>query len=160
MSTESKNHLTGLVLSILMLLTLLNSGYFFLGILHLSIGKWLAFNACSLATIVYLICYISYRIYGYEFISAIPILPLYYYGTMGLFIMPWDVDNLFAHISHIVITLTVIWLVYGFIKSKKFEQLGKGIIISVVLFVPIFAFIQIYVQNHINEFMQILKNVR
>lgn len=159
MSKINKNHLAGLVLTVLMVLSLLNSGFFFLGILKLSIGKWLAFNACSLATIIYLVCYISYRITQKVYLIAIPILPLYYYGTMGLFILPWNETNIFAHISHILITLTLIWLLYGLIKNKKYEQLGIGLFIAVLVCVPIFAIIQVFTQSHINEFIQLLENM-
>lgn len=157
MSSDHKNQIASLVLAVLMLLALLNSGYFFLGVLQLSIGGWLAFNACSLAIIAYLICFIVFRITKKDFMLAIPFLPLYYYGTMGLFIMPWNGSNVFAHITHIIITLNIIWTLLPFLKERKFESLGKGLLWGIAFFVPVFAYIQTYVQTHLSEFNSLLK---
>lgn len=159
MNSENKNQSIYTVLAVLILLALLNSGYFFLGMLKLSISKWLAFNACSLAAVVYLVCFIAFRITKKEYLLAIPLLPLYYYGTMGLFIMPWNGSNLFAQITHIIITINILWVIYGFLKERKFESLGKGLLIGIAVFVPVFAYIQTYVQLHINEFMQALQKM-
>lgn len=159
MSSENKNQSISIVLAVLMLLALLNSSYFFLGILKLSISKWLAFNACSLAGIVYLICFVIFRITRKSYLLAIPLLPLYYYGTMGLFIMPMNESNIFAHVSHVIITLNILWVLYGFLKEREFESLGKGLLIGIVVFVPVFAYIQTFVQSHLNEFMQALQKM-
>jgi hypothetical protein len=159
MNFRNKTQVTGFILSLLMLFTLINSSYFFLFILKLNIGKWLAFNACSLAIMVYLICYIGYRITKKEELLAFPLLPLYYYGTMGLFIMPWNEANVFAQITHIIITINILWIMYMLLKERKYESIGKGILIATFIFVPIFAYIQTYNQLHINEFMQALQSI-
>lgn len=159
MNLKNKKQAIGIVLSFLMLLTLLNSSYFFLAMLKLSIGKWLAFNACSLAIIVYLLCFAFYIITKKECLLAIPLLPLYYYGTMGLFVMPWNAANTFAQITHIIITVNVLWLLYVLLKEHKLESLGKGLLIGILVFVPIFAYIQSYTQLHMNEFMQALQRM-
>lgn len=159
MNLKNKKQAIGIVLSFLMLLTLLNSSYFFLAMLKLSIGKWLAFNACSLAIIVYLLCFAFYIITKKEYLLAIPLLPLYYYGTMGLFVMPWNAANTFAQITHIIITVNVLWLLYVLLKEHKLESLGKGLLIGILVFVPIFAYIQSYTQLHMNEFMQALQRM-
>jgi len=57
MHSKFKN-IVSYVLAILLLLAFLNSGYFFLGMLKLSVGKWLAFNACSLAILIFLVCFV------------------------------------------------------------------------------------------------------
>ncbi|WP_131838907.1 hypothetical protein [Acetobacteroides hydrogenigenes] len=157
MTSNSKMQVVGLALSVIMLLTLLNSGYFFLAMLKLSIGKWLAFNACSLATIAYLLCFVLYKTTKRDYILAIPLLPLYYYGTMGMFVMPWNEANLFPQITHIIITLNVLWIVYVLLKEHKFEALGKGSLLGMIIFVPIFACIQGYTQQHMGEFMAVLQ---
>ncbi len=159
MSLISKKQSINYILSAIMLLTLLNSGYFFLAILKLNIGQWLAFNACSLSIIAYLICYILYKIKKKNYLLAIPLLPLYYYGTMGLFLMPWDQANIFSQITHIVITVNVLWILYILIKENDFESIGKGALLGIIFFVPIFAYIQSYTQLHIDEFLKVLKSM-
>lgn len=159
MNSIKKNQIVSIVLAVLMLLNLLNSCYFFIGILKLSIDKWLAFNACSLASISYLLLFIVSRVWKKNFLLAIPLLPLYYYGTMGLFVMPWTEANIFAHIGHIVITLNFIWILYMFIVEHKYESLGKGFLIGIVIYVPLFTYIQNYMQLHIEEFMKVLQKM-
>lgn len=150
---------TGLVLAILLLGSLLNSGYFFLGMLNLSVGKWLAFNACSLAIMVYLICYVLFRVIKRDDLLAVPLLPLYYYGTMGLFVMPWNAANAFAQVTHVLITLNVLWILFRFLKGCKFESLGRGLFAGMIVFVPVFAYIQSFTQVHMNEFLKILQGI-
>jgi hypothetical protein len=159
MNSKNKKQITGFILSGLMLLALVNSGCFFLGILKLNIVKWLAFNACSVAIIVYLVCFVLFRITKKDYLLAIPLLPLYYYGTMGLFVMPWNEANLFAQITHIVITINVVWILFGFLNEHKFESLGRGLLVGILGFVPVIACIQSYAQLHMNELTQLLQSL-
>lgn len=160
MSLKNKNQIIGNILTVFMLLALLNSGYFFMSIVKLEIGEWLAFNACSLSIIVYLICFTFSKITKEDFFLAIALVPLYYYGTIGLFVIPWNTANMFAQITHIIITLNVIWILYVLLKESKYESLGKGMLIGVLVFVPVFAVIQSYSQSHMSEFMQMLQKVQ
>lgn len=143
-----------------MLLTFLNSAYFFLLIAKFGLVEWLAFNACSVSIIIYLVCFTCFQITKKYFILAIALVPLYYYGTMGLFVTTWDTANIFSQITHIIITLNVIWILFVLLKEFKFESLGKGLLIGVLLFVPLFAIIQNYLQVHMIELMQLLQKVQ
>lgn len=160
MSLKNKNQIIGYLLAAFMLLALLNSAYFFMSIVKLEIGGWLAFNACSLSITVYLICFTFFKITKKDFFLAIALVPLYYYGTMGLFVIPWNAVNMLAQITHIIITLNVIWILYVLLKESRYESLGKGMLIGVLLFVPVFAVVQSYSQLHMTEFMQMLQKVQ
>lgn len=157
MSLKNKNQITGYLLTAFMLLALLNSAYFFLFVVKLGIGEWLAFNACSLAIMVHLVCFICFRFTKKDFFLAVALVPLYYYGTMGLFVVPWDVANMFAQITHIIITLDVIWILFVLFNDSGFESLGKGLLVGMLVFVPLFALIQHYLQLHQAEILQILQ---
>ena len=157
MSLNNRNLSIGYILAVLMFLAFLNSAYFFLTIAKFRLVEWLAFNACSVSIIVHLICFTCFRITNKDFFLAIALVPLYYYGTMGLFVMSWDVANMFSQITHIIITINVIWILFVLLKESKFESLGKGLLIGVILFVPLFAIIQCYSQLHMVEFMQLLQ---
>ena len=160
MSLKNKNQVIGYLLAALMVLTLLNSAHFFTSIVKLQIGEWLAFNACSLAIISYLACFACFQITKKDFFLAIALVPLYYYGSMGLFIVPWNAANMFSQITHIIITLNVIWILFVLLKESRYESLGKGLLIGVLVFVPVFAVIQTYLQLHMAEFMQMLQKVQ
>lgn len=160
MSLKNKNQVVGYLLAALMVLTLLNSAHFFTSIVKLQIGEWLAFNACSLAIISYLACFACFQITKKDFFLAIALVPLYYYGSMGLFVVPWNAANMFSQITHIIITLNVIWILFVLLKESRYESLGKGLLIGVLVFVPVFAVIQTYSQLHMAEFMQMLQKVQ
>lgn len=159
MKINNKSKIIGYILAVLMLLSLLNSAYFFLSVAGFSLINWLIFNACSLSIVIYLICFVCYQFKKEDFYLAIALVPLYYYGTMGLFVVSWDAANMFAQVTHIVITLNVIWILYLMLKKSEFESLGKGLLIGVLLFVPLFATIQTYSQLHMNDFLQLLQKV-
>ncbi|WP_101688604.1 hypothetical protein [Dysgonomonas massiliensis] len=160
MNSNNKSQIIGIGLTILMLLSLLNSGYFFLVAVQLNVSQWLAFNACSLTMIVYLVCFTIYLVRKESLWLSIPLLPMYYYGTMGLFLMPWNEVNIFAHATHVIITITILWTLYTLLKKLEFEILGKGLLVSMIVFVPIIAVIQTYNQANFEEFMQLLQNMQ
>lgn len=159
-SKKKSSPIGGIILAVLMLLALLNSAYFFVYTAKFEILDWLAFNACSVAIIIYLFCFILFLISKKDFFIAIAILPLYYYGTMGLFVISWDAENIITQITHIIITLNVIWILSVLLKKFRFESLGKGLLIGMLLFVPMFVVIQQYSQQHMDEFLQLLQNVQ
>ena len=74
--------------------------------------------------------------------------------------MPWNEANMFAQATHIIITLNVLWILFVLLKNSKFESIGKGLLIGVFLFVPVFAVIQSYTQLHMDTFMQMLQNIK
>jgi hypothetical protein len=73
--------------------------------------------------------------------------------------MPWNESNMFAQITHIIITLNILWIVFAFLRERKFESLGKGLLWGIAVFVPVFACIQAYVQIHMNEFTSALQKM-
>jgi len=159
MISKIKNQSLGYLLAIVMLLALLNSAYFFLAVAKFSLGAWLTFNACSVSMIVYLVCFACFQVTKKDFFLAIAFIPLYYYGTMGLFVLPWDAVNMFAQITHLIITLNVIWILFKLLKEFKYESLGKGLLIGVLLFVPLFAIIQSNLQVHLSDYLQLLQKL-
>lgn len=157
MVLKNKSQILGYLLAVFMLLALIGSTYFFLSVMKLGMGEWLAFNACSLSIIVYLICFTCFQVTKKYFFLAIALVPLYYYGTMGLFLTTWNATNMFPQITHLIITLNVIWILFVLLKESGFESLGKGLLIGVLVFVPVFAVIQSYTQLHMAEFMRMLE---
>lgn len=159
MSLLNKKNAISSVLAVLLFLAMLNSAFFFISALGFGPGQWLAFNACSVAIIAHVVCFAAYLRTKNAFWLAIPLLPMYYYGTMGLFLMEWSANNAFAHITHVLITINVVWILYTFIKERDYSALGRGLLAGMIIFVPIFAIIQTYNQAHINEFIQALQKL-
>lgn len=157
---KNKIQIAGYLLAGLLLFALLNSAYFFLSIVGMSFIEWLAFNACSLSVMAYLVCFACFKVFKKHHFLAVVLLPLYYYGTMGLFVTSWNSSTAFAQITHIIITLNVIWLLVVLLKQSAYEALAKGLLVGLLVFVPVFAFIQNYMQLHGAELSKMLEKLQ
>ena len=157
MNLTKTEKITGIALSIvLLLLTLSGSGYFFFT-LKVTFVQWLAYNACSPSSLVYLGCLIVFWVTKKTVWLPLAFLPMYYFGTMGLFTFTWSGANIFAQMSHITMTLNLIWAGYVLYRIGDYKAFAQGLLWSIVLFVPYIAFVMYYCRTHAEEISQILE---
>jgi len=78
---------------------------------------------------------------------------------MGLFVMPWNSANAIAQITHIIVTLSILWILYLLLKERKYDSLGKGLLIGMIVFVPLFAYLQDFNQLHMAEYLKALQSM-
>lgn len=157
MNLTKTEKITGIALAIvLLLLTLSGSGYFF-STLKVSFVQWLAYNACSPSSLVYLGCLIVFWVTKKTFWLPLAFLPMYYFGTMGLFTFTWSGANIFAQMSHITMTLNLIWAGYVLYRIGDYKAFAQGLLWSIVLFVPYIAFVMYYCRTHAEEISQLLE---
>ena len=157
MNLTKTEKITGIALAIvLLLLTLSGSGYFFFT-LKVTFVQWLAYNACSPSSLVYLGCLIVFWVTKKTFWLPLAFLPMYYFGTMGLFTFTWSGANIFAQMSHITMTLNLIWAGYVLYRIGDYKAFAQGLLWSIVLFVPYIAFVMYYCRTHVEEISQLLE---
>ena len=157
MNLTKTEKITGIALAIvLLLLTLSGSGYFF-STLKVSFVQWLAYNACSPSSLVYLGCLIVFWVTKKTVWLPLAFLPMYYFGTMGLFTFTWSGANIFAQMSHITMTLNLIWAGYVLYRIDDYKAFAQGLLWSIVLFVPYIAFVMYYCRTHAEEISQLLE---
>ena len=157
MNLTKTEKITGIALAIvLLLLTLSGSGYFF-STLKVSFVQWLAYNACSPSSLLYLGCLIVFWVTKKTVWLPLAFLPMYYFGTMGLFTFTWSGANIFAQMSHITMTLNLIWAGYVLYRIGDYKAFAQGLLWSIVLFVPYIAFVMYYCRTHAEEISQILE---
>ncbi|ALC97225.1 MAG: hypothetical protein ACFNUO_06995 [Capnocytophaga ochracea] len=157
MNLTKTEKITGIALAIvLLLLTLSGSGYFF-STLKVSFVQWLAYNACSPSSLVYLGCLIVFWVTKKTVWLPLAFLPMYYFGTMGLFTFTWSGANIFAQMSHITMTLNLIWAGYVLYRIGDYKAFAQGLLWSIVLFVPYIAFVMYYCRTHAEEISQLLE---
>ena len=157
MNLTKTEKITGVALSIvLLLLTLSGSGYFFFT-LKVTFVQWLAYNACSPSSLVYLGCLIVFWVTKKTIWLPLAFLPMYYFGTMGLFTFTWSGANIFAQMSHITMTLNLIWAGYVLYRIGDYKAFARGLVWSIVLFVPYIAFVMYYCRTHAEEISQLLE---
>ena len=157
MNLTKTEKITGIALSIvLLLLTLSGSGYFFFT-LKVTFVQWLAYNACSPSSLVYLSCLIVFWVTKKTVWLPLAFLPMYYFGTMGLFTFTWSGANIFAQMSHITMTLNLIWAGYVLYRIGDYKAFAQGLLWSIVLFVPYIAFVMYYCRTHAEKISQLLE---
>lgn len=157
MNLTKTEKITGIALAIvLLLLTLSGSGYFFFT-LKVNFVQWLAYNACSPSSLVYLGCLIVFWVTKKTVWLPLAFLPMYYFGTMGLFTFTWSGANIFAQMSHITMTLNLIWAGYVLYRIGDYKVFAQGLLWSIVLFVPYIAFVMYYCRTHAEEISQLLE---
>ena len=157
MNLTKTEKITGVALVIvLLLLTLSGSGYFFFT-LKVTFVQWLAYNACSPSSLVYLGCLIIFWVTKKTVWLPLAFLPMYYFGTMGLFTFTWSGANIFAQMSHITMTLNLIWAGYVLYRIADYKAFAQGLLWSIVLFVPYIAFVMYYCRTHAEEISQLLE---
>ena len=157
MNLTKTEKITGVALAIvLLLLTLSGSGYFFFT-LKVNFVQWLAYNACSPSSLLYLGCLIVFWVTKKTVWLPLAFLPMYYFGTMGLFTFTWSGANIFAQMSHITMTLNLIWAGYVLYRIGDYKAFAQGLLWSIVLFVPYIAFVMYYCRTHAEEISQLLE---
>ena len=157
MNLTKTEKITGIALAmVLLLLTLSGSGYFFFT-LQVTFVQWLAYNACSPSSLVYLGCLIVFWVTKKTVWLPLAFLPMYYFGTMGLFTFTWSGANIFAQMSHITMTLNLIWAGYVLYRIGDYKAFAQGLLWSIVLFVPYIAFVMYYCRTHAEEISQLLE---
>lgn len=149
--------ITGFILASILLLTILNSTWYFLGIAKVNIMQWIVFNACAPSGIAYLLGLFLYFRTSDKLWLSIAVVPMMFFGTMGLFVFSWSGGiDLLTQFSHLVMTFNIAWGLWIILKNKDYEALGKGLLISVLVFIPFIAFTQAYCREHAEEVMKYL----
>ncbi|EGD34952.1 hypothetical protein [Capnocytophaga sp. oral taxon 338] len=157
MNLTKTEKITGIALAtVLLLLTLSGSGYFFFT-LKVTFVQWLAYNACSPSSLVYLACFIAFWLTKKTVWLPLAFLPMYYFGTMGLFTFTWSGANIFAQMSHITMTLNLIWTGYVLYRISDYKAFAQGLLWSIALFVPYIAFVMYYCRTHAEEINSLLQ---
>ena len=147
----------GIVLAIaLLLLTLSGSGYFFLT-LKVNFVQWIAYNACSPSSLLYLVGFIVFLSQRKIIWLMFAFLPMYYFGSMGLFTFTWSGANIFAQLSHITMTLNLLWAGYTAYHLADYKGFAQGLLWSIILFVPFIAFVMYYCRTHADEISSLLQ---
>lgn len=146
----------GIGLAVVLLLVTINSTYFFLGISKVKPIEWMVFNACAPSNIAYLIGFAIFLFTKNRIALHIGILPLFFFGGLGLFVFPWSGYNLIAQFSHIVMVLNMAWALYTTFATGDYKAAALGLLIGIGVFAPFINYQQTYVNTHPETCQRIL----
>lgn len=157
MNLSKIEKISGIILAALLLIVTLNSSFFFLVKLNLGFTDWIAYNSCSPVSFLYLCFFVVFLANKKAGFLVLTSLPIYFTGTMSMFVLPWSGSYLFAHAGHIIMTLNLIWVLYVVLKHKNFKALATGLLIGMLVFVPYISYVITYNQAHQEEITMLLK---
>lgn len=127
------------------------ASYNFLITQKMDVLSWIMVNTSSL--------YIAIMVLGILLSSKIIMnmaLPgLFYYGTLGLFLFPWKGPSSIAQISHILMTIGIIYILFATIKKIAVLRFMIGLFIGFVIFIPLKLYQSDYLKKHQNELNRI-----
>jgi len=148
---------TGIVLAVLLLFVTLSSTFFFLGKLKVSLIDWVAFNACAPTSYLYLCLFIIFLIRKNSAVLVFTFLPTFIFGTMAMFVLPWNEANLIPHIGHIIMTMNLIWVLYVVFKHKSYKHSAICFLISIIVFTPYIGYALSYNQTHAEDLVKLIQ---
>lgn len=87
------------------------------------------------------------------------ILPMFFFGTLGILFFPWKGMNIIPQIGHIIMTLNIAWTVYATIMQKDFIASTVGLFIGILVFAPFIGLQQNYMREHPEDFKRIVGDI-
>ncbi len=146
----------GTVLAVFLLLVTINSTYFFLGVSKVKPIEWLVFNACAPSSIAYLIGFVIFLLTKNRILLNVSVLPLFFFGGLGLLLFPWSGYNLIAQFSHIIMVLNMVWGIYTTFGTGDYKAAALGLLIGIGIFSPFINYQQTYANTHPEACQRIL----
>ncbi len=157
MNLSKSERIAGMLSAALLFVVTLVSTFFFLGKLKVSVVEWFAFNACAVTSYVYLGCFIAFLVRKNGGLLVFTSLPLFFLGTLSMFVLPWSGSYLIAHVTHIIITVNILWAFYIVLKYKAYKGWAIGLMVGMLVFAPYIAYVQTYNQAHAVELTRLLQ---
>lgn len=149
-------HIIGIILAILLLLATIQSTFFFLVVMKVKFIEWIVFNACAPSNITFLIGFVLYLLFKDRTVLHMAILPMFFFGVLGLFVFPWNGVNIFPQIGHMLMTLNIGWAVFVTLHTHDYKAATLGMLLGIAVFSVFIGFQQQYVGTHLEDFKRIL----
>lgn len=151
-----------LILAILLLLVTLQSSFYFLKVKKAGLVKWIVFNACAPSNFAFLIGFAIYLLFGDRTLLHTAILPMFFFGGLGLFLFPWRGMFIIPQIGHLIMLANIAWTALATFQTHDYLAATVGLLLGILIFVPFIGFQQHYVAKHPEDFKRllILKNIK
>jgi hypothetical protein len=149
-------HITGIILAILLLVATMQSTFFFLFIMKTKFAEWIVFNACAPANITFLIGFVLFLLFKDRTVLHMAILPMFFFGVLGLFVFPWKGVNIIPQVGHIIMALNIGWAILVTLKTYDYKAATIGMLFGIAVFSVFIGFQQQYVAMHPEDLQRIL----
>lgn len=136
--------IAGWVILALNALCMLNSAWFFLGQAKFPVLGWIFFNACFVASLIWIVGFI----FRWRWMSMASLSFLLFFGGGGLFFFPWSGFMITAQISHVVMMLALIHAIIDAFSTRGWKQKVFGLVGGIVVFAGFLVLQQSYTRAH------------
>jgi hypothetical protein len=150
-------HIIGIILAILLLLATIQSTLFFLIVMKVKFVEWIVFNACAPSNITFLVGFALFLFFKDRTILHMAILPMFFFGVLGLFVFPWNGVNIIPQIGHMLMALNIGWTVFVTLNTHDYKAATVGMLLGIAVFSVFIGFQQQYVATHPEDFKKILQ---
>jgi len=120
------------------------AGFIFLYFLKYNFISWVMTDIPSLIQMFVVFA----LIFGKKILMNISIPFLLFYGAGGFFLFDWSSRTMPAQISHSIMILTALCIIYLMITRWEIGKLAIGIMLGIILFVPFRVFETYYLEAH------------
>jgi hypothetical protein len=142
----------GWMLAILNLGMAINGAVVFLGLLQVGVIGWLMMNSCAIFIALFFLSFLS----GKPVLLLASLVPLYRFGTLGLFVFGWSGTDLVAQAGHIGMTLAVLYFVAEAIRNRRWKAWGFGMALGIMLLSIFITVQELWMVNHASTMLQLL----
>ena len=149
-------HLIGIILAVLLLLATIQSTFFFLVVMKVKCIEWIVFNACAPSNITFLIGFALFLLFKDRTVLHMAILPMFFFGVLGLFVFPWNGVNIIPQIGHMLMALNIGWAIFVTLNTHDYKAATIGMLLGIAVFSVFISFQQHYVATHLDDFKKIL----
>lgn len=149
-----------IVLALLLLLVTIQSSGFYFAKLKVNFIEWLFFNACAPSNLVFLGGVLLFLSSNNRVLLYVAILPMFFFGTLGMFFLPWKGMNIIPQFAHIIMTLNIAWITYVTVTQDEFIAATTGLLIGVLVFAPFIAVQQGYTRRHPERLQRLLLDIK
>lgn len=147
---------SGIILAVLLLLVTANSMYYFFGVAKVSFVQWAVFNACAPSSLAFLLGFAIFLLTGNRIVLHAAILPMFFFGGLGLYLFPWSGYNLIAQVSHVIMFLNVLYTVFITLKTNDYKPATLGLLLGIAVFSVFINYQQTYANTHPEEVQSVL----
>jgi hypothetical protein len=143
-TSQYKRGVLGWLLAGLNFLAALNSTYFFLGQAQVGATGWLMLNTCAPSIALFLLGFLL----ASPTILVAASVPMFRYGTLGLFAFAWDGYNIIPQIGHILMTLAVLYIAVDVVRRRDWKALGWGLALGFAILIPFMMVQNAWFETH------------
>jgi hypothetical protein len=125
----------GWALSVALLLSGLNSAFFFLGVLKAGFTDWIMVNSCALGIYAF---FAGFAV-GRPAAMAAASVWMLRYGFAGLFVFGWRGPNLAAQAGHLLMTAASFYCAAESVRHRRWRSLALGALAGAATLLPFMA---------------------